>query len=117
MAKKHNEEINSKLRNDHFNSIITSITNNKIDELEGFICEDSHFLLRINVDKLFDSLNKANNKTTSWVSDVLLRTPYDVYKQYDINNFHISIRSPFHIIFHLKFLQFFLLLQPYYCHV
>lgn len=92
-CKKHNEEINSKLRNDHFNTIITSITNNKIDELEGFICEDSHFLLRINVDKLFDSLNKANNKTTSWVSDVLLRTPYDVYKQYDINNFHEKLND------------------------
>ncbi len=92
-CKKHNEEINSEIKNDYINSIITSITSNKIDELEGFICEDSHFLLRINVDKLFDSLNKANNKTTSWISDVLLRTPYDVYKQYDINNFHEKLND------------------------
>lgn len=92
-CKKHNEEINSKLRNDHFNSIITSITNNKIDDLEGFNSEDSNFLLKIEVDKLFNSLNTANNKTTFWISSVLLNIPYDVYNQYDINKFRDKLNE------------------------
>lgn len=92
-CKKHNEEINSKLRNDHFNTIITSITNNKIDDLEGFNSEDSNFLLKIEVDKLFNSLNTANNKTTFWISSVLLKIPYDVYNQYDINKFRDKLNE------------------------
>ena len=61
--------------------------------MEGFNSEDSNFLLKIEVDKLFNSLNTANNKTTFWISSVLLKIPYDVYNQYDINKFRDKLNE------------------------